>query len=75
MLNNMSKGKVPRCYGLGMVKKRQVIFNSINNMKSISIALERQGHKGGVRGPRSNSGGPGWFLGAIYIPLVKLKTL
>ena len=49
--------------------------NSIDSKQSISIAWGRQGHKGGVRGPRSSSGVLGWFLSAIYIPLANIKLI
>ena len=32
--------------------------NFIDKIKSISIAWGRQGHTGGVRGPKRSSGGP-----------------
>ena len=69
MVNIMSKFQVPSSKGLGMVKKGYVRGNSIDCKQSISIPWGRQGHKGGVQGQRSSSGGPGWFLSTLYVPL------
>ena len=69
----MSKFQVPSSYVFGMVKKWHVRGNSNDIRQSIPIAWGRQGHKGGVRGPRSSSGGPRVFLSALYIPLANIK--